>query len=397
MASAPSAGSELEPAALLGWLREREDAIRDLTVEMAAIESPSRNAAAQEPVRELLTAELSTRGFEVERLAGEEGCDHLLARPAGFDPSGPTQLLLGHFDTVWPVGTLESMPIEVRGEELHGPGVFDMKGGIAQALFAIDALRGLDADPECQPILMLVADEEIGSPNSRKWTVELAAVADRAFVMEPAYGPNGDLKTARKGIGRFTLTVAGVASHAGLAPESGVSAILELSRQVEALFELNDAERGITVNVGTIDGGLHPNVVAPEAVAQIEARVFTAADAEMIEAAIRGLEPQTEGTTLTVEGAFGRPPMEGNAANLALWDTARAAAGQLGIEVADAQVGGASDGNLTSPLTPTLDGLGAVGDGAHADYEHLVVPRMPERAALLAMLLMEPARGGANG
>lgn len=396
MSPAPSAGRELEPSAVIGWLRERTDSIRDLTAAMARIESPSRNASAQEPMRELLAAELAARDFVVERLAGDDGCDHLLARPAGFDEGRPTQLLLGHFDTVWPVGTLDSMPVEVRGEELYGPGVFDMKGGLAQALFALDALRGLDAEPECQPVLMLNADEEIGSPNSRKWTLELAAGADRAFVMEPAYGPNGDLKTGRKGIGRFTLTVTGVASHAGLAPESGVSAILELSRQVEALFELNDAERGITVNVGTIDGGLHPNVIAPEAVAQIEARVVTETDAEMIEAAIRGLQPQTEGTSLAVEGGFGRPPMEPNDANLALWERAKAAAGQLGLELSDAQVGGASDGNLTSPLTPTLDGLGAVGDGAHAEYERLVVTRMPERAALLAMLLMEPAKEVVN-
>ena len=397
MPSAPSTGSESGPVAILDWLREREGAIRDLTIAMARIESPSGDAAAQEPLRELMAAELEARGFEVERLPGDDGCDHLLARPAGFDPDRSTQLLIGHIDTVWPVGTLDEMPLEVRGEELYGPGVFDMKGGIAQALFALDALRELGLEPECQPVLMINADEEVGSPSSRKWTLEEAARADRAFVMEPAYGPSGDLKTGRKGIGRFTLTVTGVASHAGLAPESGVSAILELSRQVEALFELNDAERGITVNVGTIDGGLHPNVIAPEAVAEIEARVVTEADAQRIEEAIRGLEPQTEGTSLTVEGAFGRPPMEPNEANLGLWEKARAAAESLGLEISDAQVGGGSDGNLTSPLTPTLDGLGAVGDGAHADYEHLVVPRMPERAALLAMLLMEPAKEAANG
>lgn len=397
MSSAPAAGSELDPVTTLDWLRERQDEIRNLTVAMAQIESPSGDAAAQEPLRELMTAELKTRGFEVERLPGEGGCDHLLARPTGFDENRPTQLLLGHIDTVWPVGTLQTTPVEVRGDELYGPGVFDMKGGIAQALFALDAIREQGAEPECQPVFMINADEEVGSPSSRKWTLEEAARADRAFVMEPAYGPDGDLKTGRKGIGRFTLTVTGVASHAGLAPESGVSAILELSRQVESLFELNDAQRGTTVNVGTIDGGLHPNVIAPEAVAEIEARVVTEADAVLIEEAIRSLKPQTEGTTLSVEGGFGRPPMEPNDRNRELWEKARTAAGLLGLEISDAQVGGGSDGNLTSPLTPTLDGLGAVGDGAHADYEHLVVTRMPERAALLAMLLMEPAKEAANG
>lgn len=384
--------SGLDPAATLDWLRGRQDDICDLTVAMAQIESPSRDAAAQEPLRELLTTELTGRGFDVERLPGQDGCDHLLARPAGFDEDQPTQLILGHIDTVWPVGTLAKMPLEVTGDELHGPGVFDMKAGIAQALFALDAIREQGAEPECQPVLLITADEEISSPSSREWIVDLAASADRAFVLEPGHGPAGDLKTGRKGIGRFTLIATGVASHAGLEPEAGVSAILELSRQVQALFELNDAEREITVNVGTIDGGVHPNVIAPEAIAEIEARVLTQADAQVIESTIRGLKPLTEGTSLAVEGGFVRPPMEPNAENLALWNKAQAAAERLGLEVSHAEVGGGSDGNLTSPLTATLDGLGAVGAGAHADYEHVVVSRMPERAALLAMLLMEPGR-----
>jgi glutamate carboxypeptidase len=202
------------------------------------------------------------------------------------------------------------------------------------------------------------------------------------------------LKTGRKGIGEFTIRVKGVASHAGLDPRVGASAILELSRQVQQLFELNDPERGTTVNVGRIDGGLRTNVIAPTAEAMAEVRVASPAEAARIEAAIRGLEPVGEATSLEVTGGFGRPPLTPTARNRALWDRARATAEALGIALQETAVGGASDGNFTSLHTATLDGLGAVGDGAHAEHEHVLVERLPERAALLAMLVHEPASEG---
>lgn len=386
-AGVPAPG--LDPVALIGWLADRTDEMVAKTCQLASIESPSGDCAAQEPAREWLGTELTELGFEVARLAGEEGCDHLVATMPGAD-EGPGQLLLGHFDTVWPVGTLGSMPLEVHDGRLHGPGVFDMKGGIVQMLFALRAVREMGLEFPVPPVVQLVADEEIGSPSSRSSTLDRAAAAARVFVMEPSYGPSGDLKTGRKGVGHFHLVVKGVASHAGLDPEGGVSAILEASRQIETLFALNDPSRGITVNVGTIDGGLRANVIAPEATAEIETRVATAEDAEAVERAILGLEPTRDRIEIEVTGGFGRPPMEKTPGNEALWGQARAAAKAIGIEIGEAQVGGASDGNLTSPLAPTLDGLGAVGDGAHADHEHLVVEKMPERAALLAALLMSP-------
>ena len=299
-------------------------------------------------------------------------------------------MLLGHFDTVWPVGTLARMPVEVRDDCLFGPGAFDMKGGLVQMLFALRANLELGIEMPCRPVLMLNCDEEVGSPDSRPHIEALAARANRAFVMEPSYGRGGRLKTSRKGVGHFTLRVNGVASHAGLDPAAGASAILEVSHQVERLFELNDAERGVTVNVGTIDGGMGANIVAPEATAEIEARVRTAEDAQNVETAIRNLEPTGERITLEVEGGFRRPPLEPTPRNRRLWQSARSAATRLGLEVEEAQVGGASDGNFASTLTATLDGLGAVGDGAHAEHEHLVIERMPERAALLACLLSDP-------
>jgi glutamate carboxypeptidase len=212
------------------------------------------------------------------------------------------------------------------------------------------------------------------------------------FVLEPAQGPAGRLKTARKGIGRFAVVVRGRAAHAGSEPEKGVSAILELSYQVQRLFALNDPDRGITVNVGTVDGGLRPNVVAPRATALVDVRVRTRDDARRIEAAIRNLTPVGEGATVEVEGIMGRPPLVATTGNRALFAVAREAGAGLGLELEEAtMVGGGSDANIAGAYAPTLDGLGPVGDGAHADHEHVVVPRMPERAALLALLLLAPA------
>lgn len=358
--------------------------------ELAGIESPSGDGSAQEPVRAFLTAALTGVGFTVERLEGSDGCDHLLARMPDREQAEPGQLVMGHLDTVWPVGTLAEMPVQEVDGRLHGPGTFDMKGGLVQALFAFRAIGELGLDMPAAPTFLIVADEEIGSPDSRRHTMAAAERASRCFVVEPAFGPEGNLKTHRKGVGRFSLTVKGVASHAGLAPEAGTSAILEASRQIERLFELNDPEKGISVNVGTVDGGLGANVVAPEATAQIETRVQTAEDAQMVEQAIMGLTPTKEECVIEVEGGFRRPPLEKTPGNRQLWEEAVTVAGEMGLALGEASVGGASDGNLTSTVTPTLDGLGAVGDGAHADNEHLLVERLPERAALLAALLTRP-------
>jgi glutamate carboxypeptidase len=379
---------------VLGWLRGRQEEMTRLLIKLAESESPTLDAEAQEVVRGALVELLSDTGFSVERVPGAGGCDHLRATLPGDADSRPTQLLLGHFDTVWPVGTLGRMPVEQREGRLYGPGVFDMKGGLTQMVFALRANLELGIEMPCRPVIFLNCDEEVGSPDSRVHVEALAAEADRAFVMEPSYGPEGRLKTGRKGVGRFALKVSGVASHAGLDPGAGASAILELSRQVEQLFQLNDAERGVTVNVGTIDGGMQANIVAPEASAEIETRVPTAADAETVEAAIRGLKPSDERVSLEVEGGFRRPPLEPTPRNRMLWQRACRAAEDLGLQVDEAQVGGASDGNFASVLTATLDGLGAVGDGAHAEHEHVVLERMPERAALLARLLAGPPGPG---
>ncbi len=395
MAERERAGADRQPSdpaaqALLDWLRDHEGEMTELLERLARAESPSDDRAAQAEAFSILEGELKALAFATERLPGDARGDHLLARKPGAGDSEPHQLLLGHLDTVWPVGTLAKMPVEIRDGSLFGPGVFDMKGGLVQMLFALRALAELDLAPACAPIVLINADEELSSPESRVHILRLARDSARAFVLEPSVGPNGSLKTARKGVGRFTVTVKGVASHAGLDPEAGRSAILEVSHQIQSLFALNDPASGVTVNVGTIDGGLRANVVAPEVVAEVETRVVTADDAARVEEHIRGLTPVTEGVSLEVDGGFRRPPLERTPRNRALWEQARVAASALGLDLDEALVGGASDGNLASAHTATLDGLGAVGDGAHADHEHLIVERMPERAALLALLLAAP-------
>lgn len=358
---------------------------------LAREESPSVDPRTQEGAFAILAGELGDLGFAVRRIPGRRGVgDHLYARPSGRRRGAPWQLAVGHLDTVWPQGTLEKMPVRREGDRLGGPGTYDMKGGLVQMLFALRALQQLGAQPAATPVVLINSDEEIGSPDSTRHLRRLACGASRALVLEPSYGEYGSLKTARKGVGRFDLRIIGRASHAGLAPEQGVSAILELSHQVQSLFALNDDANGVTVNVGSIDGGLRPNVIAPEARAVVEARAPTAEAAQLVEEAIRGLRPMQEGVSIEVDGGFGRPPLERTPRNRDLWKAAQAAARDLGIELSEAAVGGASDGNTTSHFTATLDGLGPVGAGAHAPNEYVLVSRMPERSALLALLLVSP-------
>ena len=353
-------------------------------------ESPSLEPAAQSAAFAILADAFTELGFEVTRVDGRSAGDHLHAAPAETDPDAAYQLLLGHMDTVWPSGTLNEMPVRAYDDRITGPGAYDMKGGLVQMIFALGALRDEGLEPPLRPVVFINSDEEIGSGESGPHIRRLAQGAARAFVLEPSFGSAGKLKTARKGVGRFTLRIKGRASHAGLSPEEGISAILEASHQIQRLFALNDHQRGVTVNVGTIDGGLHANVIAPEVTAVIDARVPTARDAAVVERAIRGLTPVQDGVSLEIEGGFGRPPLEPTPRNRALWRAAEAAAETLGMEIDEAAVGGASDGNTTSLFTATLDGLGPVGDGAHALNEYVLVSQMPERAALLAVLLMEP-------
>jgi len=361
-----------------------------LLEELAALESPTTRPESQNPVLSRLATELSGVGYRVRRLPGRETGGQLFARPVEPRAGAPLQLVLGHCDTVWPTGTLEEMPIRREGEKLLGPGVFDMKGGLVQLLHALRLHRDLELAPEVTPVVLVTTDEEIGSPESERWIRLLARRASRCLVLEPALGPEGRLKTARRGVGHFELRIHGRSAHVGLDPGKGASAILELSRLVQTLHEMDDPERGISVNVGEIEGGTRPNVVASGARAVVDVRVPTREAARRIEREIHSLRTVTPGTRLEVQGGVGRAPMERTPRNRRLWEAARRTGQRLGLELEEGTSGGASDGNITSLYTATLDGLGAVGDGAHAEHEYVLVPELPKRCALLAGLLLLP-------
>ncbi len=376
--------------ALIQHLEGRRSAMRDLLVDIASLESPSDVLDSQRPVQARLSAELLKRGLLARHIGGRVTGGLLYARPAARERGRPVQLLIGHSDTVWPLGTTASMPVVVDGDRIRGPGVFDMKAGLVQGIFALEALMSLRLDAPATPVFVINSDEEIGSPESKRWIRRLAKAACRALVLEPAYGPEGRLKTTRKGIASFRVTARGISAHAGLDPTAGASAILEMAHVTLALHALTDLERGTTVNVGVVRGGTRANVIAAEAVADVDVRVTTVANGEAMSRTIRALEPTTPRTTLHVEGGFGTPPLEWSDRNVALWRQAVAAGERLGLRLEQYAAGGASDGNTTSQFTATLDGLGPIGDGAHARHEWVSLDGMVERAALLAELMMAP-------
>jgi glutamate carboxypeptidase len=377
---------------LLGWLDEHRREMVELLKDLARAESPSLDPSAQRGPFLLLAEQLEAIGHDVRAVPGEGVGDHLYARPAHRRRGAPYQLLIGHMDTVWPTGTLAEMPLHEDDGELFGPGVADMKGGLVEIVFALRAIGELGLCAAVTPVVFVNTDEEIGSRDSTRFVRLLAGGAERAYVLEAGEGAEGRLKIARKGIGRFVVTVHGRPSHAGADFDEGISAILELSHQVQSLFALNDAARGTTVNVGTIDGGLRPNVVAPHACAIVDVRVPTEEAAGTLEHEVRNLRPVLEGATIEVEGGFTRPPMEPLPRNRRLLASAKRLGSELGLDLEDAGlVGGGSDANTTSLFTGTLDGLGPIGDGSHARDERVDVVRLPERTALLALLLLEPA------
>jgi len=360
-------------------------------------ESPSVVPESQCPVQSLLAGSLRDDGFLVRIIKGHGKSGGLLfAAPRRRSRSSAFQLLLGHTDTVWPLGTLARMPIELENETLKGPGVYDMKGGLVQLVFALRSLRVLGVELPVTPVALFNSDEETGSEESSLLIRRFARRANRCYVLEPALGLSGKLKTARKGAGQFTIQIEGHSAHAGLDPTAGASAILELSYLIQALQALNDPERGISVNVGQIDGGIRPNVVAPFSKAIVDVRVPTVADGLRIEAAIHRLQPTIPGTRITVEGSVDVPPMEATPRNRQLWNAAREAGRRLGMELEEGVAGGVSDGNTASQYTATLDGLGAVGDGAHAVHEFLDCRKMIERCVLVALILTLPPLPGAS-
>lgn len=368
---------------VLGYLQEnRERIVRDLG-EFIERETPSTEKAALDDFARFLKdyAEEATGG-EAEIVANESGGDHVRVECAG---RGRPIVLLGHFDTVWPLGTLEEMPFRVENGIACGPGIFDMKCGLVQGFWAVRALRELGMSG--RPVVFVCnSDEEIGSPESRDLIEHEASRASTVLVLEPSM--DGALKTARKGAGKFRLTLRGKAAHAGLDPFGGVSAIEELGRMIPRLHAHTNLESGTTVNVGVVSGGTRFNVIAAEATAEIDLRVVTRAEEERMVEVLSGLEAENPEVSVEVEGGMIWPPMERTKSTVELFSQARAFARDLSFDLEERSVGGASDGSLCAALgVPNLDGLGAVGGGAHATDEHVEVNHIPLRAALVAHLI----------
>ena len=370
---------------LLGRLTSQKPGMVACLRQLVERESPSHHKAALDQLGRYLAAEFATIGGRTRFHPQEHAGDHV---QVDFPGAGKPILILGHMDTVWDLGTLAAMPFRVAKGRAFGPGSFDMKAGIVQAIYAIRALQERYGRLPRAITVLLVTDEEIGSRSSRPVTEALAKKSAAVLVLEPSQGPKGALKTARKGVGAYHVKVEGREAHSGLDSDKGASAVLELARQLLVIEKFTDRKRGVTVNPGVIRGGTRTNVVAGEATVAVDARVSRSQDIPYLDKKFRTLKPFDKRCKLEVRGGIGRPPMERSRKVVALFTLARHLAQELGWELEEAAVGGGSDGNFTAALgIPTLDGLGAVGEGAHARHESVIIAEMPRRAALLARLI----------
>ena len=374
---------------ILDMMRSRREEWLGALAILVEHESPSRDKASLDPLARKLAARFEAIGGTVEVVANPEGGDHVRARFFDDGIGSKPALVIGHYDTVWPLGTLAGMPFRVEGDKAFGPGVFDMKASLIEVEFAIDGLRRSQNRRPPRPVeILITSDEEIGSPTSRRLIEEIAGGSEYVLVLEPPL-PDGSLKTARKGVGHFVMEVEGKPAHAGVEPRKGSSAIQELAHQILFLHALTDYDAGTSVNVGVIEGGTTTNVVAARASARVDVRATTLEQAAVIEDAIRQARSYTPGTRLKVHGGFNRPPMERTEHVERLFDQARTIGRTIGLELGEGSTGGGSDGNFTAALgLPTLDGLGISGSGAHAAHEQIDLDSLPERTALLAALLM---------
>jgi glutamate carboxypeptidase len=371
----------------LAYFTERLDRMVADVRELVEIESPSDDKAAVDRLSHVVAAKFTAIGGAVRFHPARDFGNHLQVDFAGSESENPV-LLLGHYDTVYPLGTLPTMPCHLVNGKLTGPGVLDMKSGIGLMLHAIAALKDWHGDLPRPVTVLLVSDEEVGSDSSRAITESLAKKAAAVLVLEPSYGLRGAVKTARKGVGEYQVRVTGKASHAGLDFEKGANAIVELARQIERIAGFTDLKKGLTVNVGIVGGGTRTNVVPAEALARVDVRIARRNDAAGIDKKMRGLRAFNRKCKVELSGGVNRPPMERAAGIAGLYEVAAGIARDLGWKLAEAAVGGGSDGNFTAGLgIPTLDGLGGVGDGAHAVHEHIVISELPRRAALLAGLI----------
>jgi len=360
----------------------------DLLRELVLLESPSLEKAPADRCCGFLADQWLLRGGIIHVLKQNHRGNHLrIVWPVSTSRPAGQLLVLGHYDTVYPTGTIAQMPFRLAKGKAFGPGAFDMKAGIVQALFAFEAVQELKIPATRNLVFLWTSDEEVGSESSREVIETEARRSEAVFVLEPSLGPRGLLKTSRKGVSDAELIVHGRASHAGLEPEKGINAIHELSAQIAQIEKWNNLRRGVTINADIVEGGSRTNVIADRAKATLDMRAWRVSDMHILEKRLRSLKPIHRGAKLEIQGGFNRPPLE-RKHSAALFLRAKSIAKQLGFALGEAAAGGGSDGNFTAALgVPTLDGLGAVGDGAHSNHEHVVIKTMPLRAALLAALL----------
>jgi glutamate carboxypeptidase len=373
---------------LLKWLRTRETAMTRSLGQFVRAESPSFDKAAVDSFGRIVEAEWRRRGAMVTRVRQPERGNQIRAEwnPGGNRVKGQI-LVLGHLDTVYGVGALARMPFRLSRGRAYGPGTFDMKGGLVVALFAVDALAAAGVTPEKRIVFLWTSDEEIGSKSSRALIEREARRSKAVLVLEPAIGLDGRVKTGRKGVGEFEIVATGRAAHAGLNPGDGINAIQEIALQIARIARWNLPRQGVTVSAGVIEGGTRTNVIPDKARVMVDVRSAGARNMRALERKFRTLRPILRGAKLQIHGGFNRPPME-RKISAALYDRARALAKEIGVTLGEAYVGGGSDGNFTAALgVRTLDGLGAVGEGAHSADENILIRAMPERAAILAGLL----------
>ncbi len=377
------------PTEFLNILKPRLSEMLTTLHQFVTAESPSLEKPAADHCCGIIAEEWLQRDARVERIGQKHRGDHLRVIYAPDQSQSVGQLLvLGHYDTVYSTGALAKMPFRVSGGKAYGPGTFDMKAGIVQALFALQALQQAKFVLRRRIVFLWTSDEEIGSESSRKLIETEARRSDAVFVLEPSFGRRGLLKTARKGVGAAELIVHGRASHAGLAPEEGINAIYELAAQLARIEKWNDPRRGVSINADIIEGGTRTNVIAERARAVLDLRALKASDMRALEHRLHALHPVHKGARLDITGGFDRPPLE-RKVSAALFERAKSLAQQMNLRLGECTVGGGSDGNFSGALgIPTLDGLGAVGNGAHSSHEHVLINSMPSRAALLAALLI---------
>jgi glutamate carboxypeptidase len=369
---------------LADFCQQHESWLLETIEALVRLESPTDDKAAVDRCGAELAKRLRELGGRVKLLEASTAGDHLRAE---FGHGDRQILLLGHFDTVWPVGQLSQMPLTRDGDRLSGPGVLDMKAGLALGMLATRAVLAVAPPRDIRIVMLWTTDEETGSRTSRALLETEARRSDAVLVLEPSL-PGGRLKTSRKGCGQYEIAIHGEAAHAGVDPGKGVSAIRELARQILFVETLQDLTRGVSVNVGVISGGTRPNVVAQEARAIVDVRAPSKDDANRVDRAIRTLTPHIAGARIAVSGGFERPPMERTEGVARLYALAQQIGNELGQTVGEGATGGGSDGNFCAALgVPTLDGLGAMGDGAHALSEHVLIPSLTARAALVAGLL----------